>query len=729
MSSIGVKITPTKEMFYSDSSNFGIYACETKDRAGIKFNKYGNFSMKGNTVRLEIGQEYNASLIEKEDKKYGTYYEIESIFEDIPTDSKKQRDYLLCVLTEKQVDEIYKVYPDQDIIQLIKDEKFDIDKVKGVGLKTYEKIKDKIIENLEFQQAFEFLSQYGVTNNLIIKLVKHFKSASLLIKKMQENPFSITEVSGIGFKKADAIALSMGRDATDEHRILSAIEYMIQEEGNGGHTYVKVDKLVDAVYELLGIDINLINDQIKETNTVIVLEDKIALKKNYRAEQYISKRLKEILKNSTELNIDVNKFIEEQQKKHKITLTHQQKELFDLAKSHNVTLLVGYAGVGKSQITALLIDMLDQLHISYKLLSPTGKAAKILSNYTKRNVETIHRAIGLGEKNFETEKVIEEEFVIIDEHSMTDAQLCAKLLRKCVNENLRLLFIGDEAQIASVSEGNLLHDMMHSGVIPTAKLDIVFRQKEGGILDIATKTRLGEKFVENSFFGIKEYGNNCTLASVPQDKMEGGYKYFYKEMLKEYDPEDITIVTPTKKSTLGTVEINKVIQEIVNPQDGNKNEKEYGFNKTIFRVGDLVLNTKNSYKIPNIHDRAVDIVNGDIGKIEKVDLEEEELVIDFGFDVIPISFKKLDQLLHAWCMTKHKMQGSANKVIISIADKSHKFQINCNLIYTAFTRPTDKLIILSQADTINFALKKFANKTRRTFLKDMLMSEEEVSIE
>ncbi|MED1863262.1 AAA family ATPase [Fictibacillus nanhaiensis] len=728
--SIEAKITPTREMYYSDSSSYGIYACETKDRAGIKINKYGNFSIKGNTVKLEIGNEYNASLIEREDKKYGTYYEIESIFEDIPTDASKQRDYLLCVLTEKQVEEIYKTYPDQDIIQLIKDDKFDIDRVKGVGLKTYEKIKDKIIENLEFQQAFEFLSQYGVTNNLIIKLVKHFKSASLLIKKMKDNPFSITEVSGIGFKKADAIALSMGTPSTDEFRILSAIEYMIQEEGNGGHTYCKIDKLVDAVYELLGVDINLINEQVKDTNTVIVLDDKIALKKNYRAEQYISNRLKELLKQSTTLNIDVEKFIEEQQKKHSIQLTDQQKSLFEIVKHNNVALLVGYAGVGKSQITALLIDLLDQLGITYKLLSPTGKAAKILSNYTQRPVETIHRAIGLGEKKEqEAQKLIEEEFVIVDEHSMTDAQLCAKLLRKCTNENLRLLFIGDEAQIASVSEGNLLHDMMHSGVIPTAKLDIVFRQKEGGILDVATKTRLGEKFVENSFYGLKEYGNNCTLAAVTQDKMEGGYKYFYKEMLKEYDPEDITIVTPTKKSSLGTVEINKSIQEIVNPSDGKKQEKEYGFNKTIFREGDLVINTKNSYKIPNIYDRAVDIVNGDIGKIEKVDLKEEELIIDFGFDKVPIPFKKLDQLLHAWCLTKHKMQGSANKIIIAIADKSQKFQLNANLVYTAFTRPTDRLIILSQADTLNFALKKFANKQRRTFLKDMLMSEGEVSVE
>lgn len=722
MKELTLKVKPVREMYYNSDSNYGIYACVSDEKSDIEYNKYGNFSIKGNCVRLQLDHEYTATLAEQNDKKYGKYYEIKGIYEEVPTDIKKQRDYLLCILTETQVNEIYKVYPDQDVIQLIRDEKFDISKVKGIGKKTYNKIKDKIIENLEFQQAFEFLSGYGVTNNMIIKLVKHFKSASLLIKKMKDNPYSITDVSGIGFKKADTIAMSMGYDPQGEFRILSAIEYVIDEQSNAGHTYVDITDINDLVYELIGIDRELIDEQIKDTSRVIVVGDKIALKKNYNAEKYISRKLKEILDKSSELNIDVDKFITEQEKEVGITLTHQQKELFHNVKLYNVNLLVGYAGVGKSQITALLINMLDQLNITYRLLSPTGKAAKVLSKYTGRNVETIHRAIGLGErKDDEAQKVIEEEFVIVDETSMLDVQLGSKLLSKCKNENVRIMFIGDDFQIPSVGAGNVLHDLIHSGVIPVTKLDIVFRQKEGGILDVATKVRLKEKFVDNDFWGIQKFGNNCVLASVPQDKMIGGYQYYLKEFLKQYDSSDITIVTPTKKSRLGTVEINKVVQEIVNPESENKVQKEYGFDKVVFREGDLVLNTKNTYKILDINERLVDIVNGDIGTIESIDLDEEEMIVDFGFAKIPVEFSMLNQFLHAWCMTKHKMQGSSASVVIAIADKSHKFQLNANLIYTAFTRPTDHLIIISQAETINFTMKKIANLQRNTFLKDMLM--------
>ncbi|KON87364.1 hypothetical protein AF332_11370 [Sporosarcina globispora] len=717
---IELKIVPVREFFHNN--DYGIYVCETDEPNKVMLNKFhNNFSMKGNTFKLKLDKEYNAKLVEREDKKYGTYYEIVSIFENMPTGKDQQRGYLLSVLTEKQVNAIYKAYPDEDIIELFKTDKFDVNRVKGIGEKSYVKVRDKIIENLEFQQAFEFLSQYGVTNNLIIKLVKHFKSAGLLIKKMKENPYSITDISGIGYKKADTIAMSMGYDPSGEFRIDAAIEYVVEEESNKGNTYVTTDKLVFQVEDLISVAESLINNQIKNTSNLIVSGDRVALKKNYDAEKFISKKLKSILKNSSSLNFDVEKFILDQEEKRGIKLTDQQKSFFYNIKDHNVNLLVGYAGTGKSQLTALLIDLLEQLKIGYKLTSPTGKAAKVVSNYTNRTAETLHRAIGLGREGREDEiKYIEEEFVIVDETSMVDVQLCSKLLKKCNNENLRILFIGDDFQIASIGAGRLLYDLIQSNRIPTTKIDIVFRQKENSILDIATKIRQGKKFLNNSDEGIFKFSENCIVASVPQDKMEGGYKYYLKEMLNSFSSDEITITTPTKKSKLGTVEINKHTQESVNPNDGSKIEKQFGYDGVVFREGDLVINAKNTYRIQDIHSNEIDIVNGDVGKIIKIDLEEEEIWVDFDFATIPFDYAMLGQLLHCWSMTIHKMQGSSNKAICVIADKAHKFQLNANLLYTAVTRSVDYLVILSQASTINFALKKIASLQRDTFLGEFL---------
>lgn len=1041
---VDIKIKPTREMFYSNETNYGIYACETNDK--VELNKYGNISIKGNTTKLQMESEYNARLEKKSDKKYGTYYEIVSIFQDIPKDIASQRTYLQTILTERQVDAIYKAYPDQDIIQLIKSDQFDYKKVHGVGKSKYEVLKEKVIENLEFQQAYEFLSGYGVTNNLIIKLVKHFKSSSLLIAEMKKNPYSITSVSGVGFKKADVIAMEMGYDSQGEFRIVSAIEYVVEEESNSGHTYCKVSKAIEAVEDMINVKYSVIGQHIKSTDKIVLLDgDILALKKNYQAEKFIAKSLKSILEKSNELNFDVASFIEQQEKEHGLTLTDQQKQLFYNLKQNNVNVLTGYAGCvdqyteyfngyewkkiseysegekvlqynedgtatpveplayhklpetkmtlvktdlgsinqclsnehtvvyrtskghiaklpfyevkkrhrevkqgfygkfitffnydgvgidltdeqlrvmvmvigdghfpsmtsrcvvrikkerkherirmllananipyvekesvddylvftfvaplrlkefdsswyqcsnhqlqvicdevlhwdgsvdkkgrqrfaanvkssaefiqfafsatghratlterdrtgeiysnkhgeyirkskeynvqiaknkwvslfaksedkktplievtpedghkycftvpsgmwvmrregricvtgncGKSQMVALLINLLNKLNISYRLLSPTGKAAKVLSNYTGKEAETIHRAIGMGRKNDEDEILIHEEFIIVDESSMLDVRLCATLLSKLKHPNVRVLFIGDDFQIPSVSAGNVLSDLIHSDVVPVTKLDQVFRQKEGSILDVATKIRKQERFLDNSFWGIKQLDDKCTIACVPKDKMEGGYKYFVKELLKEYKVEDIMTLTPTKKAGLGTVEVNKEIQEIVNPEHNAKLEKEYGFDKVKFREGDLVMNIRNTYNMEDVEGKDVSIVNGDVGLIEVVDIVGEEVIVDFGFAKIPFPYSKLGQLLHGWCITKHKSQGSGSPAVLIIMDRAHKYQLNNNLLYTAVTRCKEHLVILTQAETVNFAMKKLANMERNTLLKGML---------
>lgn len=727
MDSIKITIVPIHPRFYDPSSNFGIYVCDkSKLDRSFKLNNKGEFTIKGNVPSLLLHVEYNVTLKEQHDSRFGTGYEILSLYQDV-SDKNSQRKYLESILTPNQVVEIYNAYPKQDVIQLIKNDKFDVDKVKGLGKKNFGKIKGKILDNLEMQEALAHLSQYQISNKIIMRLVKHFKSAKLLIQKLEENPYNLLAVRGIGFLKADAIALNMGYDKQGEHRIRSAIQFMVEEEQKNGHTYVTKVNLIESVYQLLYIDKELIEEYLVDTDSILVVGEKVTTNKVYQAEKYVSERLKDILENSTELDFDVDKFIQEQEKKHDIKLTDQQKSFFYNVQKYNVNFLIGYAGCGKSMLQKLLIEMLEELHKSYLLLAPTGKAAKVLSKYTSRDAITIHRAIGLGEDNEEKTISIGDEFIIVDESSMCDVQLTSALMNRLEHENVRVLFIGDPFQIPSVNCGNFLHDSIESGILPVTKLDTVFRQKDGGILDIVTKIRTGERFIGNSETGIYEFGDNAIVASVPQDKMEGGYKYYYNELLKKYKQEDIMMLSATKKGDLGTVTINQRIQSIVNPDETTKQVK-YG-KEIVFKSGDLVLNTKNTYRIMNIHEHEVSIVNGDTGRIKTIDMEEKEMIVDFGFDTIPISFTKLDQILHSWCMTGHKSQGSSARAVVVIADKAHKFYLTANLLYTMCTRPEERLIILCQADVINFAMRKIANLSRNTFLKDMLRRKGEGMVE
>jgi ATP-dependent exoDNAse (exonuclease V), alpha subunit - helicase superfamily I member len=724
---------------HNNSSDYYIYVCKTEDDR-IEKNMVGGqkaVTIKGNMPELEIGMPYKA-LLKFADKHetFGVSYWVESIFQDIPTDAKNQKAFLSALLTERQVEEIYKIYSEEDdIVQLIIDGKFDYEKVHGIGPVYYERIRQKLIENMEYRELISLLGGSGIRFD---KVVSEFGSAKFAVFQIRENPYNLMKVSGIGFIKADAVAQRMGIEKTNPFRIDAGIKHVITEEHNDGHTYVYSDELIKRCTQILKIDSELIQNRLSDTLDIIIIENRVALQHTYQCELTIANKIHELLKNSEELKFDPEDFIKRMEDKYQIKLTDQQKSFFNNIKKHAVNLLVGYAGTGKSQMMSLLKDLLDEMnktHVWFNTsvyLTPTGKSAKVLTKYLKdRTAYTIHKHIGYGlPKELYDEVEVTQDFIIVDETSMVDIFILSSLLQKIKNKKARILFVGDAFQLPSVSAGNCLHDMIESGVIPTTKLDIVFRQSEGGILDIATRVRKGEKFIENDFEGKQLFGNNLLIHSVDQKHMVDGYKYYYNQLLKKYRPEDIMVLSPRKKFDLGTVAINKTIQEIVNPAIEGIT-KEIGFGENNFlRTGDYVINTRNV---------DLNLVNGDTGividfiytsdknsdnksSLEKYNDKEEKsgILIDFGFEQRLISFEDKHQLLHAWCLTIHKSQGSSAKSVLIVLDKSHKFQVTANLLYTALTRAEENAILLCQADVINYAMRNVENLMRNTFLCEML---------
>ncbi|WP_339304548.1 AAA family ATPase [Paenibacillus sp. FSL L8-0435] len=742
MSIVELKLTPEKMMFprkEADNKNdFRIYSCNTNS-PNVILNSYGNLSVKGIMQRLELGVEYEAQIeLEKVDARYGASYNVLSIYQDVPETMEGQKAFLATLMTDLQLKEVYKTYPNEDIVKLIVDNKFEYEKVKQFGSKTYNKIRDRILENIAYRDVLSRLGKYGITYDIILKLEKTFGSKELAIQKIEDNPYELTQLSGFGFKRADKIAQLMGFKKDDPHRIKYGIRFTIDDNQQQGHTYMLKDELLRNASEKLELAEVMIENFLYDTDGLVFVDDKVSLTRTYNAEKYIAKRLAEMLENGISLNFDPDKYILEIEETYKEDipkgLTYQQKDFFRSIQKYSVNLLIGYAGTGKSKLQKFLVDLLNKLGLTYVLLSPSAKAAKVTRTYTGVNAQTIHRRIGFGmDKEEEMMLEIHEDFVIIDESGMTDVFILSSLLSKIKNPNTRVLFVGDDFQLLSVQAGNFLHDAIESGAIPMTKLDIVFRQGDGGILDVATKIREGKQIVNNDFEGKQLFGSDFLLHCVDQIQIEKGYKHYYNLLLNTYKPEDIMVLSPTKKGKLGTVELNKYIQEQVNPFDSTKKQHEYGYDGLI-RVGDYILNTVNMYQIANMSEEGTDIVNGDSGKVIDIKLEDDKknsddelteserkgIIIQFDDQLVRLDIGLAAQLLSAWALTIHKSQGSSSEATLIVVDRSNKFQISANLIYTAITRSVSKCIFLTQAETLNFAIRKVESKRRNTHLCNLL---------
>ncbi|EML6324818.1 AAA family ATPase [Bacillus cereus] len=724
-------VTPEKRLYYNEDSSFGIYSftVDFEDIHKVRLNSYGNITAKGSMPELEIGASYTARLTEYKDPKYGFGYQLESIKQELPTTIEGQRAFLKQVLTALQVENIYEAYPDQDVIKLIQEDNFDYNKVKGLGEKMYQKIKKKIEDNLELEELFVWLNTYDIKFSMVAKLIKEFESPALLIQKLEENPYMLTKVQGIGFTKADAIAKQMGIPLESPHRIKSCIVYCIGEENGKGNAYINRKILIQEAQKLLAINKSIIEECLvsfaegDKSVVMIINERRVTLRRVYEAEQFVAESLTARHFESKAIEgFDVDAFLDGYCKEHDISLTDEQRSFFHNFAKYNINFLIGYAGCGKSFLQTILLEMTKKIGLNVKLLAPTGKASKVLSAYTGQDASTIHRALGVRDMGDEP-SMISHDVILVDESSMCDIFLVRQLLRGIDNSNARIVFIGDDFQLPSVQIGNFLYDCINSDVFPVTKLTVVFRQKDGGVLDIATKIREGEKVLSSNQSGKLRFGKDAIIHLAQPRHIVDGYKFYYKKMLERFDAEDIMVLSPTRKGDLGVFEINKHLQELANPPSDNK--KEYTVNtkmgEVTYRVGDFVMNIANTYDLEISEGVTVDIFNGDTGRIVDINKEDKVVIIDFvDCANVPISFNDISKIVHSYCMTIHKSQGSGSPVVMVIADKSHTYQLNANLLYTGWTRAKKYLIALTQVDAMNSGIRKVASTKRKSFLGELL---------
>lgn len=731
-----------------DTPDYKIYAITVnkKDYPDVKQNKYGNVSILGELSDLTLGVEYEITA-EEQVNKYGVSYHVINIKRDTPTTTEGTLLFLSEILTYNQAKVLVENYP--TIIQKVKDsdlDDIDLSKLKGIGEKTFEIIKDKIITNFALMDlVIEFKNVLSMS--IIKKIYDEYSSIDKLKEKLKSQPYTaLTRISRIGFKTADSIILQLQKEnivdfgydvKTSPDRCLSCMLYILEENESGGHTNMNLADLRQQCLRLVPSCADHFVDVIKDDNIYYNKEDMtVSLRKTYETEKYIADTILNNLKGANNIwEFDTQKY----KKVGEFELSDEQMQILDVICKNNIAILNGFAGAGKTASTQGIINMLKDNNKSFRLMSPTGRAAKVLHENTKETASTIHRGLGYIPPNtwtYNEEHPLACDIVIIDEFSMVDIWLFKKLLEAIDFKYTKLLIIGDNAQLPSVSAGNLLHDFMEANIIPTVTLNKIFRYSSGGLMRVATDTRCCKEYLTKdmkskaTIFGDNQDYMFIDLASelIPKNVVA-----LYKKLLDNGNSiEDIQVLTAKNVGDCGSVQLNNMIQRVANPNYGSEINMKVG--DTTYYEGDLILQTVNNYNAELVADKkdmgwgfedepqTAFVANGETAIIEEI----YSTYIIANFNGIRVKYYRNDMNMVklGYAISIHKSQGGGFKTVILCSPQSHIFMLNSNLLYVGLTRMKEKLYHLGSLQSVNQAVKKKANLIRHTFMQKLLKNSE-----
>lgn len=675
---------------------------------------------------------------------YGRQFAVKSFEEKAPQDALAIERYLgsgaikgIGIALAARIVRRFK----EDTFRIIEEEPERLAEVKGISQRKAMEIADQVNEKRDLRQAMIFLQQYGISTTLAVKIYNTYGQEVYSILK--ENPYRMADdVDGVGFRTADEIASRVGIRTDSDFRIRSGIQYALLQASNEGNTYLPMPELTQRASALLEIE----PEYIEKHYMNLAMDRKIIMRQVDDVTQiyasaffYMEANAATMLKNldaSFDVpDIEIEARLRQIEKQTKMDLDEHQVEAVKEAVRNGVLVITGGPGTGKTTTINTIIKYFESEGMDIFLAAPTGRAAKRMSETTGFEARTIHRMLELnggveGNAGFERneQNPLETDVIIIDEMSMVDISLMYSLL-KAIIAGTRLILVGDVNQLPSVGPGNVLKDIIDSGLFHTVMLTKIFRQAStSDIIVNAHKINRGEPVeLDNKsmdFFFLKRYDADKIINVTLQLILQKLPKFVGASMM------DIQVLTPMRKGLLGVERLNTVLQMYLNPPDKRKKEKEHG--TTLFREGDKVMQIKNNYQLEwEIRskyglciDKGTGVFNGDTGIIEEINDFAETVTVCFDEGrMVEYPYKLLEELELAYAVTIHKSQGSEYPAVVIPLLSGPRMLMNRNLLYTAVTRAKKCVTIVGNDTTFEQMIANNSQLKRYSGLRDRLVED------
>lgn len=723
------------EIVYTNPEN-GYTVCE------IDSMEEGVFTATGYMPYLNEGERVAITGMWVTHPEYGEQFKAEYYESVLPTEEDAIVRYLSSGIVPgiREATAIKLVeYFGGEVLNIMLTDPVRLSEIKGISRKKAEKIGEDFANLQSVQGIVMFLQQYKVSANMAVKV--HQVLGVNAVEMIKQNPYILSDlVDGISFKTADNIAYMMSIPKNNPERVRLGMRYFLSQAAYAsGHTYLPVDSLIE--HGAYNLDItrdeaeNGINSLVLEKNIFFDTIDNVKvcyLASLAQAENYVTLRIASLSGNAPKIEINednLEDMINEITEDDGISLAPEQFQAVETAARSGCMIITGGPGTGKTTTINTIIRLLKKLRLNIALTAPTGRAAKRMSQVCGMDAMTIHRLLGVQRTEGENthifahneENPLTADVIIVDEMSMIDISLMQAFL-KAVKPGARVIMSGDADQLPSVGPGNVLRDIIASGVVPVIRLGRIFRQAQESLIVVnAHRINHGEipdlTRKDSDFFFLGRNSSELTIQTIAD---------LYRNRLpKSYNLNpitDIQILSPSKKGVSGVISINNLIQKEINPPDLMKQEISYG--KTVFRVGDKVMQTKNNYDITWLKDNGEDgagIFNGDMGIIASISTSDKYMNIVFDDDkLVRYDFNSLDELELAYAITVHKSQGSEFPVVIIPMCFFPPMLMCRNLFYTAVTRAKQIVVLVGNKEAVVRMVNNESEGKRYTGLEEKL---------
>ena len=723
-------------LFYSDDTSYSVVKLkisDTDDEAIVHYEP--TIIVCGFFPKLEHSVNYRFYGEVMNHPKYGVQYNANRFERMVDNTYDGLLDYLSSDLfkgvgkktAERIIDTL-----GLTALDLIAEDKHVLDKVPKINSKLRDSIFKEVVENKAMENTLVWLYSFDISPKMALRIYSYYGLGTINIIK--ENPYVLMDhIEGIGFKRADEIGLKIGFEYDSPLRISAVIYYLLTEYmSKFGDTYLQKDELIDYTLKFLNshpdfhVEQDLVEDQIKsllQSNRIIEVEQKIALKYLYQAEGYLAKKIKSIneIESSEISKEEFEILLDDFQTLNNITYTKAQKKAIYTALNNNFSIITGGPGTGKTTVIKGVIEIYKWLHNQkldndlIKLAAPTGKAAKRLSEASNLTATTVHKLLGYDfEGNFKYDEYneLEAKILIIDEASMLDTLLTRKLFQ-AIGKNTKVIFVGDANQLPSVGPGDILNNLIESDLFNVVELDIIHRQASDSHIISLAYDILSKNINENFFYNYsdKQFLNarddviGMRILEKIGQLIDQGYDLI----------NDIQVLIPIYKGLNGIDRINALIQSTF-----NKDNQKFAvkFKDKEFWYGDKVMQLVNQPED--------NIMNGDQGVVIGI-TPNDELIVDFSEIIVKYSTKDLENLTLAYAVSIHKSQGSEFKAVIMPLSKAYTIMLKRKLLYTGVTRAKEMLILIGDFESYRRGVlgqDRKRNTLLKAFLEDAIVDQE-----